>query len=253
MASNSTGRRFASIDKEAGAVASAQGPHQGRGPDRDWGAPFWSPSLPPERRAAANHSWQVRAACPSPMRQADSTLAKELAGVLPSVDSASPYAGDKLRIVQPAEVAAMVERFLGHKSTELGWLDWIFRQKGLARSTGTFPSPEAMTLAGLCDAWLSGDSVAIVRYRGEVPTRLAIVERTSASTIVGKMYFGPVHDTWSSTDQAFYDTGIRRVEAYFVDRRNAERLARLAGHAVAGNSVSIDLDMFRHSTNGVGA
>jgi hypothetical protein len=248
MASNNGGPRLARLDMEPAALAVARGPDRSSGPDQQhWAARQWSPSLPMACRVAANQSWWIRAVGSPTKELATLSLAKELAGTLPAVDQAPQFAGDKLAIVRPADIAAMVEQFLSHTSGELDWLAWITRRKGIARSTGTFSSPEAKTLPGLCKLWLSGDSVAIVRFRDETPTRLAILERTSASTIVGKMYFGPLHDAWSSTDQAFYDIGIRRVEAHYVNRRNAERLSSLAGHVVAGNSVSVDLDLFRES------
>jgi hypothetical protein len=164
---------------------------------------------------------------------------------------APQFAGDRLAILPPVSVVEVVDRFLSHTQCDLGFWRWLTRRKNVAHSTGTFPPFEGHTLHALCRVWLSGDSVAIVRYRNETPTRLAIIERTSASTAIGKMYFGPVHDAWSSTDQALYDTGIRRVEAYYVNRRHAEGMEELAGHVVSGNSVAVDLDLFRQEAHEV--
>jgi hypothetical protein len=179
------------------------------------------------------------------------SLMQELAAVLPDQDRAAAFAGDRLSIVPPAKLPGVVEKYLRSHPQQLESLAAATKKKGEIQSLeGSETTLRRISLKALCRSWLSGDSVALLRHRDGSPLRVAVLERTSPSTLWGKMYFGPVHNAWSSTDQAFYDVGIRRVEAYFVGRRGAALLTELPGHSLSAGKLSIDLEAFRASSLG---
>jgi len=112
-----------------------------------------------------------------------------------------------------------------------------------------------MSLATLCESWVSGDSVGIVRYRNDALKRMAILERISKTIVLGKMQLGPAHTSWSDTDEALFEIGIRTVKTHVANPRVLEKLQELPGHTVAEGLVTVSYEAFRNanrSGRGVG-
>jgi len=179
------------------------------------------------------------------------TFFDELRRVLPERDTFGRFRQDRLLAVEPSRVLEYVQQLVIENPRTIRKLAATTEDKVSARNRDE-PGrhleridERQASLASLCDSWLSGDSVGIVRYKNDRLTRMVILERVSKTSVWGKMQFGPTHTSWSSTDEALYEIGIRTVKTYIADRRAIERLRELPGHTVADGLVTVTYEPFR--------
>lgn len=179
------------------------------------------------------------------------TFFEELRGVLPERDTFGRFRRDRLLAVERSRVPEFVQQLVAENPRTIRKLAITTAYKNSARNAD---EPERQlepiderqaSLASLCESWLSGDSVGIVRYKNDRLTRMVILERVSKTSMWGKMQFGPTHTSWSSTDEALYKIGIRTVKTYIADRRAIERLRELPGHTIAHGVVTVSYEPFR--------
>ncbi|MBA3353095.1 MAG: hypothetical protein H0U23_11875 [Blastocatellia bacterium] len=181
------------------------------------------------------------------------TFFEDLRRALPERDTFGRFRRDRLVAVEPSRVLEFVQQLVTEDPRTITKLATTTAHKCSARNAEEAGQPlepideRPASLASLCQSWLSGDGVGIVRYRNDRLTRLTILERVSKTSVWGKMQFGPAHTSWSSTDEALYEIGIRTVKTYIGDRRVIERLRELPGHTITEGLVTVSYEPFREA------
>ena len=183
------------------------------------------------------------------------TFFEDLRRVLPERDTFGRFRRDRLVAVEPSRVLEFVQQLVTDDPRTIRKLAITTAEKGSTRNASEAGQPlepideRQASLATVCQRWLSGDSSGIVRYRNDRLTRMVILERVSKTSVWGKMQFGPAHTSWSSTDEALYEIGIRTVKTYTADRRLIERLRELPGHTISQGVITVDYELFREATS----